>query len=104
MNDAASDRAAHTQPTIALALGAGGARGLAHIAMHTPQKGVRIRTDPAGEIGSPAEGPGVGWASYLEVAMSPRLPQLVPPVPSATTGALRTGAGPRPNPSATPTW
>src|SRR5215207_1810868 len=31
MNDAASDRAAHTQPTIALALGAGGARGLAHI-------------------------------------------------------------------------
>src|SRR5215207_5548393 len=31
MNDAARDRAAHTQPTIALALGAGGARGLAHI-------------------------------------------------------------------------
>ena len=29
MNDAASDRTAHTQPTIALALGAGGARGLA---------------------------------------------------------------------------
>jgi hypothetical protein len=33
MNDAASDRTAHTQPTIALALGAGGARGLAHIAV-----------------------------------------------------------------------
>src|SRR5215211_650373 len=33
MNDAASTRGAHTQPTIALALGAGGARGLAHIAV-----------------------------------------------------------------------
>src|SRR5215213_9342585 len=31
MNDAASARAAPTQPTIALALGAGGARGLGHI-------------------------------------------------------------------------
>jgi predicted acylesterase/phospholipase RssA len=31
MNDAASARGAHTQPTIALALGAGSARGLAHI-------------------------------------------------------------------------
>src|SRR5215217_3759824 len=33
MNDAASDRAAHTRLTIALALGAGGARGLAHLVL-----------------------------------------------------------------------
>src|SRR3954453_18589626 len=33
MNDAASARGAHIQPTIALALGAGGARGLAHLVL-----------------------------------------------------------------------
>src|SRR3954451_24053189 len=33
MNDAASARGTHTQPTIALALGAGGARGLAHLVL-----------------------------------------------------------------------
>src|SRR3954454_24938976 len=33
MNDAASARAAHTRPTIAFALGAGGARGLAHLVL-----------------------------------------------------------------------